>query len=307
MAVLQSLSLGRMNRLIGALLESPEFELVRFQNQPSKGSEGVPDAVVFSSCRLLIETKTTPNQVRAPQLSRHLVRLNQGSEAARVLLVLTPDGSAPKPIQELDDPRIVWASFARLDQSINELIADPEEVISEREEFLLREFQAMLTRDGLVASAYDVVVVAARRAWPQYLSLNAYCCQANRTFQQVERIAFYTRGIIQPSIPKILDVYPDVLIEQGANSGRLGDFVNKLLTELPEFEGERNKIFLLSGPDSSETVTLQGAVPNDLVASTGRPTAYTQGQRYVSLEKLQTAKTTSDLVDDSDFHRRNRI
>ncbi|QDT70979.1 hypothetical protein [Lacipirellula limnantheis] len=49
LAVLQSLSLGRMNRLLGALLEMPEFELVRFQNQPSKGSAGVPDAIVLSS------------------------------------------------------------------------------------------------------------------------------------------------------------------------------------------------------------------------------------------------------------------
>jgi hypothetical protein len=305
LAVLQSLSLGRMNRLLGALLETPEFELVRFQNQPSKGSEGVPDGIVFSSCRLLIETKTTPNQVGIPQLARHLVRLDQSGEATRVLIVLTPDGSTPKAVQELDDARIIWASFARLDQAIDELMRDGGEVISEREAFLLREFQAMLMRDGLVASAYDVVVVAARRAWPQYHSWHAYVCQANRAFQAVDRIAFYTRGMIQPIIPKVLEVHPDVLIEKGAHSGRLGALIDRLFDEQPDREGGRNKVFLLSSPDSPETVTLAEGIINDLIASTGRATAYTQGQRYVSLEKLQRAKSTSDLVDATELNRQD--
>ncbi len=37
LAVLGSLSLGRIERLLAAMLEQSEFELVRFQNQPSKG------------------------------------------------------------------------------------------------------------------------------------------------------------------------------------------------------------------------------------------------------------------------------
>jgi hypothetical protein len=176
-------------------------------------------------------------------------------------------------------------------------MGDPDEVISEREAFLLREFQAMLIRDGLVASAYDVAVVAALRAWPQYHSLHAYCCQANRTFQPVDRIAFYTKGKIQPLVPRVLAVHPDVLIEKGAHSGLLGSLIDRMIEELPDREGGRNKIFLLSAPDSPETVVLDEAIPNDLLASTGRPTAYTQGQRYVSLDKLQQAKATSELID----------
>jgi hypothetical protein len=40
------------------LLEQSEFELIRFENQPSKGGVGVPDAIIQSSIRLLLETKT---------------------------------------------------------------------------------------------------------------------------------------------------------------------------------------------------------------------------------------------------------
>ena len=63
LAVLRSLSLDRIQRLLGALLEQSEFELVRFENQPSKGGSGVPDAIIQSSIRLLIETKTERNGV----------------------------------------------------------------------------------------------------------------------------------------------------------------------------------------------------------------------------------------------------
>ena len=68
LAVIRSLSLDRIQRLLGALLEQSEFELVRFENQPSKGGDGVPDAIIQSSMRLLVETKTERNGVNLPQI-----------------------------------------------------------------------------------------------------------------------------------------------------------------------------------------------------------------------------------------------
>ncbi len=56
LAVLRCLSLDRMSRLLGSLLEQSEFELIHFENQPSKGGTGVPDAIIQSSVRLLLET-----------------------------------------------------------------------------------------------------------------------------------------------------------------------------------------------------------------------------------------------------------
>jgi hypothetical protein len=70
LAVLRSLSLDRMQRLIGSLLEQSEFELIRSENQPSKGGTGVPDAIIQSSIRLLLETKTERNAVSLPQIER---------------------------------------------------------------------------------------------------------------------------------------------------------------------------------------------------------------------------------------------
>lgn len=102
LAVIQSLSLSRIERLLGALMEESEFELVRFQNQPASGGSGVPDAVILTSCRLLIETKTSRNAVRSEQLRRHLDRLDKESESMQRLLVLTPDNSHPDQIAEVN-------------------------------------------------------------------------------------------------------------------------------------------------------------------------------------------------------------
>jgi hypothetical protein len=59
------------------------------------GGAGVPDAVVASSCRILIETKLVRNTVNLDQLKRHLIRLDSATEGFRCLLVLTPDENRP--------------------------------------------------------------------------------------------------------------------------------------------------------------------------------------------------------------------
>lgn len=124
LAVLRSLSLDRMQRLIGSLLEQSEFELIRFENQPSKGGTGVPDAIIQSSIRLLLETKTERNAVSLPQIKRHLERLDTAAEVVAILIVLTPDDSRPEELDRLNDPRVVWTSFAILDQAIDEMLDD---------------------------------------------------------------------------------------------------------------------------------------------------------------------------------------
>src|SRR5215831_11477372 len=105
LAVLRSLSLGRMERLLGALMEQSAFELVRFQNQPSPGAPGVPDAAIVGSCRLLVETKVERDAVRVDQLTRHLHRLDHSTEAVQGLLVLMPDEARPAARLLLTCPR----------------------------------------------------------------------------------------------------------------------------------------------------------------------------------------------------------
>lgn len=300
LAVLRSLSLDRIERLIGALLEQSEFELLRFRNQPSSGAPGVPDAEIIGSCRILVETKIKRDAVDPDQLKRHLDRLEDAAETTRVLLVITPDDTAPTTIAEMGDERLAWASFASLDQSIDELLDDKQEVISEREAFLLRELQAMLLEEGLLRSANDVVVVPARRAWPEYEKHHAYVCQPNRSFQPVSRIAFYSQNRIHPLVPEILEIHEAVTFDPEQLDGELRRVVVAFCQdpESSKKQGEPYKVFLLTRPDDPRTIRLEAQVINDLRSEAGRPVAFTQNQRYVSSEALKTATRTSELVGD---------
>ncbi|MCA9312469.1 MAG: hypothetical protein KDA21_14745, partial [Phycisphaerales bacterium] len=221
-------------------------------------------------------------------------------ERFQALLVLTPDDSIPVAVTDLAHEKLVWASFARLDQSIDELLSDSAEVISEREAFLLRELQTMLAGEGLLRNPVDVVIVAAHHAWPEYLRHSAYICQAGRPFQHVQRLGFYSRGVVNPLIPRILGVFDDVELCRNpkVDDDRVNALVRALLDDpnSPRNEGETYKILLLSSPDDPETLRLDAPIPNDLRASTGRTWAFTMSQRYVMEEALRRAKATSELV-----------
>lgn len=277
LAVLRSLSLTRCEQILTALLEQSEFELIRFQNQPSKENKGVPDAEIVSSCRLLIETKIKSNAINISQLKRHLKRFDRSSEATQILLVLTPDVKQPQRIDEVEDQRIAWASFSSLDQAIDELFENKKEVISEREAFLLRELQTMLDNEGLIGTSKNTLVIPAKNAWPEYGEFKAYVCQANRSFKPVDYLAFYHGNKIHELVPKILHSQECVEMRKGLH------------------EGKTYKVLLLSHPDSPETIRLDGPIVNDLVSTSGRPTAFTQNQRYVELSALKKARKTSEL------------
>lgn len=295
LAVLKSLSLSRIERLLGAILEQSEFELVRFQNQTSKGGAGVPDAIIHASIRLLVETKTERNGVRKPQIERHLARLSEANETVQVILVLTPDDVRPRILDDVNDQRVAWSSFALLDQAIDELLEGSHEVVSEREAFLLRELQSMLDAEGLLANPNDVVIVAARSAWPEYNEFHSYVCQPNRPFQQVARLGFYSKGVIYPLVPKILEIYDDVEMIKDKHKGELGKLVNHLVTNSSRLTDQRYKVILLSPPDLPDTLKLDAPIPNDKRSKSGKPTAFTMGQRYVSSAALTRATTTSQL------------
>jgi hypothetical protein len=168
-------------------------------------------------------------------------------------------------------------------------------VISEREAFLLRELQAMLDNENLIGTAKDTLVIAAKQAWPEYNEFNAYVCQPNRSFKQVEYLAFYHGNKIHELVPKILDSMECLEMRKGLHAGKEGDLVNYLLENNLRKEGETNKILFLSPPDAPETVRLDKPIINDLVSAGGVRIAFTQNQRYVELNALKKANKTSDL------------
>ena len=212
--------------------------------------------------------------------------------------MLSPDDARPSCLDSIQDDRLVWTSFASLDQAIDEMLDDKTEVVSEREAFLLRELQEMFKAEKLVSSANDVVVIPARNAWPEYEQFHAYVCQADRTFQQVSRMAFYSFGQIHPLVPTILESHDHVDFIPSQHKGKLRSLIDTMLEQTTRKEGTAYKVMFLSAPDSPETLTLEAPIPNDLTSKNGRITAFTQNQRYVSSKRLKAAKMTSDLVEE---------
>lgn len=168
------------------------------------------------------------------------------------------------------------------------------------EQWLLQVERVRAVHGRRPAGRQDVVVVAAKDAWPVYLDLHAYICQAGRSFQAVRHLGFYADREIKPELPQIRRRLDNVdwsasEVDRLRATGRPDD--GRLATIIADsrragWTDGRYQVFELSSPGDADHVTLPAAVPH-LVR--GRGSAYTQGHRYVSLEALRSAGTTADL------------
>jgi hypothetical protein len=152
-----------------------------------------------------------------------------------------------------------------------------------------------------VPATDDVVVVAARIAYEEYIHYNAYVCQPGRTFRDVDRMGFYRHSSIErhfPAIRAIEDGVPftrenaDRLRATGSPVDReVGDLIDTLLDHHKRYEGDVHEVVLLTTPDDPQTVTLPRAIRHH---PTGRGSAWTMGQRYISEAALRRNPQTTD-------------
>jgi hypothetical protein len=149
----------------------------------------------------------------------------------------------------------------------------------------------------------DVVVVAARIAYDEYMNYDAYICQRGRSFRDVDRMGFYRRGKIERHFPSIRAKEDEVVFTlENANRLRatgsaidreLGDLIDTLLDHHRRTDEEVKQVFLLTPPEDPQTLTLPHVIRHD----TGRRgSAWTMGQRYISEAALRrNPQTTDDL------------
>ena len=277
------------------------LSLVRYSNQVV-GAASVPDAEIAASLRYLFEVKTDRGAVRPDQLRGHLQMLDQSSDDER-LFVVTPDSEEPGVVAKLraDDDRIIWFSFGMLADEIDVLLAGQDDPISERDGFLLRELRRLFEEDGLLGYPEDTVIMAAGRAYPQYLRHAAYWCQAGRSFRPGLRyLGFYSQKTIHPEIARIewrQDHVPCTREQAAALLGsddpheqRAGRLIGGLLAEDLLDRGEL-QFFLLSAASDPDTLCLSSPVRHDARG------AWTQNQRYINSEVLlRGAATTAELA-----------
>ncbi|WP_435111751.1 hypothetical protein [Nocardiopsis synnemataformans] len=304
LAVFERVGLSLTEEILSRASGESTLETVAFTNQPATGAGSVPDARISADFTYLFEVKTARGTVDEKQLRAHLKALGEGP--GQLLFVLTPDATQPPVTASLADQRVVWFNFAALHDAITAVLDDALLAPSERDRFLLRELQALFDNDGLLTTD-EVVIVAADLAYDEYLDTGAYICQPRRSFRDgLTHMGFYAQQAIKPEIARIEaceDRVPFTYAEadrREANSGtdaRIGAVIRRALEAGEREEGEEYMVFLLSGPEDAETVVLEAPVVNDTVASSGRPWAWTMGQRYVSLAALHKpgVRTTSDL------------
>lgn len=307
LAVFERIDLSLLGRLLAAASGESSLEMVTFTNQPAGRGGSVPDARIAGRFSYWFEVKTARNAVDRHQLAEHLVSL--GAAAQERLFVVSPDPGQPSAVDALGDPRLTWFNFSALDAAMERELADTTGGITEQARFLLRELRALLVEEGLIDND-DVVVVAARRAYPEYLERSAYICQARRGFRGgLTNIAFYTDKAIQKPVPAILHREDDVMwTSEEAEQRRAGSDADRAIAELIDTDvrrgdasihpiGEPHQVFLLTGPDDPLTVRLPQPIENASVSESGHPTAWTMGQRYTSLAALThpDVRTTADL------------
>ncbi len=305
LAVFERIDLSLLETILASAAGESSLQMVSFTNQPP-GKRSVPDARISARFAYWFEVKTARNALGSRQLAEHLANLGDEDGAER-LFVITPDAEQPDAIAALNDPRVVWFNFRSLHDAAEAAVGDPAGTASEQARFLLRELQALLVQDGLVDSD-DVVVVAARFAYPEYLKRSVYVCQPERAFRDgLTHMGFYANGAIQPHVPRIR--YREDLVtftrqeaaarQAGSDTDRLvGEAIEMLLADGPREEGKQYQVFLLAGPEDPDTVHLARPIANDTVAESGRPWAWTMGQRYASLADLTRpgVTVTSDLA-----------
>lgn len=305
MAVFERIDLSKVERILAAASEDSALQLFSFENQAhSQHSTSVPDARIGANFSLWFETKTVPGAVRDDQVIAHLEHLQQGSGLERLFL-LTPDAEEPAIVRAIDDPRLKWISFRALSQAIDSVLADDRELVSEKEELLLRELQALFEVDNLLGDPRQVVVVPAGNAYADYQKVSAYLCQPGRPFKPVERLAFYCRGQIEREVPMIRHIADEIVFSpEQAEALRatnapfcveIADLIERSVELGIRPAGSLEKVFLLSGPDDPATMKLDQPIHNDATDANGRNVAWVMMQRYVSTVALTKAKVTSEL------------
>jgi hypothetical protein len=119
-------------------------------------------------------------------------------------------------------------------------------------------------------------------------------------------MGFYAKSAIQPTVARILDQRSEPIMFDSATvaalrqgddmDSRLADAVETLMTVGTRTE-QHYRVFVLSRTEAEGSLILDGPIVNTTKASTGRPFAWTMGQRYTRSSALTRSgvSTTTQL------------
>jgi hypothetical protein len=247
-----------------------------------------PDGVLRADFRftLLIESKAVRNSVDPDQCDE-LVKALATIDGPRAVLYVTPDPERPTRLSEMP---VSWSNWVTVTQLLREYLTTPEAAGTELLQFLVSQFETFADNIGVSGEVWRpdtsrVLVVPARAALRTAREFGLYVCQNRRSFQPSKWIAFYSHGEIAAYAQ--IDGAPedDVMLESRPEFASL---VEDYRAQDVDLMSPRRVLHLINFADIPP-------IKNDQVDASGRATAWVQGQRYTTIERLKRATKTSDL------------
>ena len=238
-----------------------------------------PDGELKSNFHVYIESKRKRfgSKHDKEQLIKH-VELAKSKDAS--LVYITPDNDRPKAFDKYDN--VYWTNWPTVIERLNnynvlfniELVA----FLAGQFELLVNNLVDMNTSDD---DAKDrVIILGGRYAENVALSYGFYACQPNRSFKEAGYMAFCYNKDISYYFP-ILEGPKQVDSLEGEE---WISWKNDMFSQiLPPMDKTPHTIFKLGSP---EKVSIKHTQPN----------AFARKQRYTTIEKLKSAKTTDDLL-----------
>lgn len=142
----------------------------------------------------------------------------------------------------------------------------------------------------------EVLIVAARAAWPLYQHAAAYITHNERFFRPTLRMGFYSSRTVYPAFPLILRRHDNVMIDEQSAATRLLS---------PNADEQRLGAIVKAAVDygwGSDVLSVLVLTAIDDPRTLRRPeihhdgaSAYVMGQRYARVGSLLQAETTADL------------
>lgn len=279
-----------------------------------KGKACCADGIIVSDCqyKIFIESKIEKNSIKQEQLDAYRCNVNMG--AGEYLLYITPDSEKPVELDESDywmnwnhvmtflrsfssprqDTMLVFL-VENFEKLIDKVVLYKENTAKFDQEKRDVEQMAKKKISGIFKPSIDenqeqVLIVGGRWGEKVAVLFDFYACQSNRYFLPTKYMAFYYDKRIKylfeiekSPIPSIELTDPQLRID-----GKYFSIYDKKYKTSSDKAREFFQLKLVHiFPDSG--------IVNDLTDKNGNPCAFVQRQRYTTIEKIMSAKNTSDL------------
>lgn len=275
-ALLQLLHLGG-TELIGYLFEDVDLDLGVHVNTQVVKKDCHPDGEIFSNFHIYIESKiTTLRQKGHDEMQLKNLVATANSEGASILYI-TNDKKLPKELESYSE--ISWMSWSDV---INRLQTFTPKFNKELMAFMIEQFVLLVNNKVYGSRTIDpdkgrrVIIVPGRLGESIAAQYCVYACQPDRTFKPADYLAFYWNK-------RIRNVYK---IVEGPTQVESIVGISKQVSH----DNEPHTLFRLEPYKDENGAEVELNVRHE------EPSAFTQRQRYVTIESLLSASNTQELI-----------